>query len=60
MGLRCTMPGCNHVMRSYTGFQEIEKLMKHFERKHKIVISMQRALEIRIDMEDGKTPREGA
>ena len=56
MGLRCTMPKCNHVIHAMTGFQEIEKLMKHFSKKHKISITMERALEFRVAMEDGLVP----
>jgi len=55
-GLRCTMPGCKTVIRAWTGLQEIQKLMKHFEGKHKLVLTMDRALEFRVAMEAGEAP----
>jgi hypothetical protein len=56
--LNCTMPGCRGKINGWTGLDEIKKLMGHFERKHKLVISMEQALEYRIAMEEGRIPVE--
>jgi hypothetical protein len=39
-----------------TGLQELDKLRKHFARKHKVALSMGEALEVRIDVEEGREP----
>jgi hypothetical protein len=56
MGLRCTMPKCRTVINAWTGFQEIEKLQKHFLNKHKISLTMDAALKAREAMEAGFVP----
>lgn len=56
MGLKCTMANCKYVIYAVTGLQEIDKLRAHFSKKHKLTISMERALEFRLAMEAGHAP----
>jgi hypothetical protein len=50
------MPKCNTVINAWTGLQEIGKLQKHFEKKHKIILTMEAALKAREVMEEGGVP----
>lgn len=54
-GLRCTVDGCRHVVHALTGLQEIQKLGRHIERKHKQLLGMHTLLELRVKMEAGET-----
>lgn len=54
--LNCTMPKCRGKIGGLTGLDEIRKLIGHFQKAHKISLSMEEALEIRINLEDGKEP----
>lgn len=54
--MRCTVPKCNSQINGMTGLQELEKIMKHFASKHKIRLSLPEAMEVRINLEDGKEP----
>lgn len=46
-GLRCRVVGCAHVIRAWTGLQEVEKLRAHFRQAHLAELSMVEALEVR-------------
>lgn len=54
--MNCTVKGCRGTIRGMTGLQELDKLRKHFARKHKVALSMGEALEVRIDVEEGREP----
>lgn len=54
--LKCTMPKCRGKIGGMTGLQEIREMQKHFSKRHRISLSMEEALEVRIDMENGKEP----
>lgn len=50
-GLQCEVPGCRVIIRATTGLQELQKLMKHYERAHLVRLSMDEALKLRARME---------
>jgi hypothetical protein len=54
--LRCTMPKCRATINAMTGLQELDKLQRHFAKAHKLPLTMTEALEVRINLEDGKEP----
>lgn len=54
--MKCTMPGCKAEIHAMTGLQEIMKIRKHFEKKHRFFLTTPAALEVRIAMEDGVPP----
>jgi hypothetical protein len=59
--LRCTMKTksggqCTGNIMGMTGLQEIQKLVAHFYRVHKMGLTMDEALRVRIDMEEGREP----
>ena len=57
MGFRCTMPGCKATINGWSGLEELTRLRRHFERKHKIALYTDEAAELRNVMEDGHEPR---
>lgn len=50
-GLRCQVPGCRHVVRAFTGLQELDKMRKHLARAHLAKITPGEALELRAKWE---------
>ena len=54
--MNCTVKGCRGVIRGMTGLQELDNLRKHFARVHKLALSPREALEVRVDVENGKEP----
>jgi len=50
------MPKCVVTIYAMTGLQELNKLQSHFAKKHKIVLSMNAALQFRETMEAGECP----
>ena len=54
--MKCTMPKCRAQINGMTGFQEIQKVQQHFARAHKVRLSMNEAMEVRINLEDGVEP----
>jgi len=55
-GLRCPVPGCKTTIRGVTGFDEINKLRKHYAKAHWANITMEEALTLRIKIENAQTP----
>lgn len=51
-GLPCGVPGCSHVVRAMTGFQEVEKLQRHMRKAHGVSYTMMDALTLRNHYED--------
>lgn len=54
--MKCTMPKCRGQINGVSGLQEIMALRKHFQKSHKMVLSTTEALEVRLNIEDGKEP----
>ena len=54
--MNCTVKGCQGIIRGMTGLQELDNLRKHFRKAHKLALSMGEALEVRVDVEDGREP----
>jgi hypothetical protein len=58
--LRCTMKTrrgqCRGAIIAMTGLLEIRKLMTHFRSAHGMGLTMDEALRVRIDMEEGREP----
>jgi len=54
--MRCTVPKCRGQITGMTGLQELTKLRQHFSKSHRIFLSMEEALEVRIDIENGREP----
>lgn len=42
--LKCRVPGCRVRIKGMTGYQEIEKLIKHMRRCHEVTWDLQQAL----------------
>ena len=49
--LRCPVPGCRVIIRAWTGLQELEKFIQHYARSHKCHMTMEEALERRVQAE---------
>lgn len=45
--LICPFPGCKSVIIALTGLQELDKLRKHFKRKHRKAMNLEDALNLR-------------
>jgi len=45
--LKCPYPGCKHIIRAFTGLQELNKMQSHFARKHDKRMNLNDALEVR-------------
>lgn len=54
--LKCTMPKCRGSIGGVTGLDEIMKIRAHFRKAHKQDLDTSEALEVRIDMEEGRVP----
>lgn len=54
--MKCTMPKCRSTINGLTGLDEIVKLRQHFAKAHKMPLTMEEALEVRIDIENGIAP----
>lgn len=54
--LRCTMKGCRRSIGGKTGLDEALKVATHFQRVHNTPVTLEEALGIRIDMEEGREP----
>jgi len=54
--MKCTMPKCRSQINGVSGLQEIMALRKHFQKSHKMVLTTEEALEVRLNLEDGKPP----
>lgn len=54
--MKCTMPKCRAQINGVSGLQEIMALRKHFQKSHKMVLTTEEALEVRLNIEDGKEP----
>jgi len=52
--LKCRVPGCRHVIRAMTGFQEVERLQSHMRKAHGVAYSMADALELRAHYESSE------
>lgn len=54
--MKCTMPKCRGQINGMTGLQELMALRKHFQKSHKLMLSTEETLEVRLNIEDGKEP----
>jgi len=51
------MPKCRATINGWSGLQELQALQRHFEKKHGIVLALDQAAEVRVDIENGHEPK---